>query len=242
MEQEFRTTFIPKKPVTEAPVTSSVRVPVGKPAGILFTLSVLILIISGILGGGVYVYHKTATDKTKNLLAQIQIIEQRLESESIQTFALLDKRIKNAETLLRQHAVMYPIYRSIEKTALPQVRYTKMDTSLNSESGMIIVNLSGEADSYRSIALQSQSLGSDQKFKNILFSNFVVTPLGQVTFDVSLSINKSDLLYPIYARQINSLMPTQNIQEMNVSEVINQNVMTTSGSAVDSELMDGLSF
>ena len=242
MEQEFRTTFIPKKPVTEAPVTSSARVPVGRPAGILSTLGVLIFIISGVLAGGVYIYHKTATDKTETLLAQIQVIEQRLESESIQTFALLDKRIKNAETLLRQHTIMYPIYRSIEETALPQVRYTKMDTSINSETGMITVNLSGEADSYRSIALQSQALGSGQLFKNILFSNFVVTPLGQVTFDTSFSVNRSDLLYPLYAREITIRAINSSVIESSIENQDLEIPVTTSGSVVDSELMDGLSF
>lgn len=242
MEQEFRTTFIPKKPVTEAPVASSSRVSVGQPAGLLFTLSLLVLIISGVLGGGVFVYHKTAADKTKNLLAQIEVIKQRLETETLQTFAFLDKRIKNAETLVRQHTIMYPVYRAIEQTALPAVRYTKMDTTVNAETNTITVNVSGEADSYRSIALQSQSLGNDGKFKNILFSNFVVSPQGQVTFDVSFSVNKSDLLYPSYATPIvstNDSFSTGN--ELNESSMI-QSDNITGGSMVETNSIDGLSF
>ncbi len=195
MEQEFRTTFIPKKPVATAPVSS--RGSGGGPTGILFTLGLLILIITVALAGGVYFFEKVENEKTITLQNKIKELERTLETNVIQEFNVLDKRFRNADTLLKQHAVFYPIFRILESSALPEVRFTKLDISLN-ESGDVIANLSGESDGYRSIALQSQALSKNKALKNIIFSNFVVTPRSLVSFDMSFTVTKSDLIYAKY--------------------------------------------
>lgn len=230
MDQEFRTTFIPKTPV--APASASSRPSqVGRPTGILFTLGILVLIITGILAGGVYFYEKIENEKTTTLQNQIAELERRLETNVIQEFNVLDKRFRNADTLLKQHTVFYPIFRMLESSTLPEVRYTKLDIALN-ESGDVIATLSGESDGYRSIALQSQALSTNQVLKNIIFSNFVVTPRGFVSFDMSFLVGKNDVTY---AKHFSAPVTTQN----NFLESSVQDDVSVESSA---QVIDGLTF
>jgi hypothetical protein len=48
--------------------------------------------------------------------------------------------------------------------------------------------MSGTADSYQSIAQQSDVLGSSTFLKNVIFSNFFLTPQGKVSFDLSFGL------------------------------------------------------
>lgn len=192
MEQEFRTTFIPKKPIAQPTVSSSA--PVGKPVGIFFVVAVVIFIISIVCAAGAYFYKSYQVKETAVLADSLAKVQKNLETNVVKEFTVMDKRLKNAETLVNQHTVVAPLFLALQKSTLPAVRYTKLDVSYD-ENKNLVAKLSGESDGYRSIALQSQALAQNTSFKNILFSNFVVTPKGRVSFDVTFSLPIADLAF-----------------------------------------------
>ncbi len=193
MEQEFRTTFIPKKPIA-APQSTSQKVTYSKPVGIVFTVSLIVLIISAALGGGVYFYKNYLIEQVSGLDSSLQKLQQNIDPKVIKEFTVVDKRLKNSETLVNQHTVLSPLFTVLRTATLPEIRYTKLDMSFN-ETHDLQVTLSGESDGYRSIALQSQALARTTNLKNTIFSNFVVTPKGRVSFDVTFTIPVSDLTF-----------------------------------------------
>lgn len=192
MEQEFRTTFIPKKPIVQAPVSSSGST--SKPVGIVFVVSLLIFIVSIAIGGGVYAYKAYLEKDVNDLSVSLNKVQKNLDPNAIKEFSVMDKRLRNSELLLNQHEVIFPVFKVLGTTTLPTVRYTKMDVSF-SEAGDLNVSLSGESDGYRSIALQSQALAQNADLEDTIFSNFVVTPKGRVSFDLSFTVPKSDLVF-----------------------------------------------
>lgn len=192
MEQEFRTTFIPKKPIVQATVSSSI--PTSKPVGIVFVISLLIFVISLAIGGGVYAYKSYLQKDIDDLSVSLDKVQKNLDPNAIKEFSVMDKRLRNSEILLNQHEVIFPVFKVLSTTTLPTVRYTKMDVSFN-EAGDLDVALSGESDGYRSIALQSQALARNADLQDTIFSNFVVTPKGRVSFDLSFTVPKSDLAF-----------------------------------------------
>lgn len=230
MEQEFRTTFIPKKPVIESPVSSGV--PVSRPVGIIFVLSLIILLITAVIGGGIYVYQKIEIERVAQLRTEVENIQKKLDVNAVKEFTLLDKRLKNADMLLGQHLVTYPLYEILESSTLPAVRYTKLDIAFN-EAKDLVVNVSGESDGYRSIALQSQALAKNPNLKNIIFSNFVVTPRGQVSFDVAFSIAKGDITYERFVRAANAEQQTTSRQ---TAESAAAGIVTTETGAIAEEV------
>ena len=192
MDNEFRTTFIPKTPIAQQPVAQSSGT--SKPVGILFVISLIIFIVSIGIGAGVYVYKSYLQKQVDDLAVSLERVQKSLDPNAIKEFTVMDKRLKNAETLLSSHVVSFPLLDMLRKTTLPTVRYTKMDFEFT-ETGDLSVKLSGESDSYRSIALQSQALAQNANLSDTIFSNFVVTPKGRVSFDVAFTIPKTDLTF-----------------------------------------------
>jgi len=192
MENEFRTTFIPKKPIVSQSSQSSA--PVSKPVGILFVVSVIIFIMSLVTAGGMYGYKVYLEKQVVDLSNSLNLVQKNLDPNTIKEFTVMDKRLRNSETLLNQHIVTSPLFTMLGVTTLPTVRYTKMDMSFN-EAGNLAVTMSGESDGYRSIALQSQALSQNANLSDTIFSNFTVTPKGRVSFDVAFTIPKSDLQF-----------------------------------------------
>jgi hypothetical protein len=96
------------------------------------------------------------------------------------------------------------------------------------------VALSGESDGYRSIALQSQALAQNADLKDTIFSNFVVTPKGRVSFDLSFTVPKSDLAFNknITSEDITSIQSTQEAPPVTISEPV--------GSTVDTSVQTGI--
>ncbi len=192
METEFRTTFIPKKPIV--PQSTQTQIPVSKPVGIFFVIAVIIFVMSLIIAGSAYGYKAYLQKDVADLSNQLTIVQRNLDPNTIKEFTVMDKRLRNSETLLNQHIVTSPLFSVLGATTLPTVRYTKMDMSFN-EAGDLAVTMSGESDGYRSIALQSQALAQNATLNDTIFSNFTVTPKGRVSFDVAFVIPKTDLVF-----------------------------------------------
>ena len=221
METDFRTTFIPKKPMI--PQSAPSQAPVSRPAGIVFVISVIIFVVSLIIAGSVYGYKSYLNKEVADLAIQLDRVQKTLDPNTIKEFTVMDKRLRNSETLLNQHYVMYPLFEVLRTTTLPAVRYTKLDLAYN-ETGDLVATLSGESDGYRSIALQSQALAQNADLKNTIFSNFVVTPKGRVSFDVSFSIPKGDLSFE------------KNLNDGNIA--IEPTLETSSTAETDSSIFD----
>lgn len=192
METEFRTTFIPKKPIV--PQSAQTQIPVSKPAGIFFVIAVIIFLVSLVIAGSAYGYKAYLQKEVADLSNQLNLVQKNLDPNTIKEFTVMDKRLRNSETLLNQHIVTSPLFSVLGATTLPTIRYTKMDMSFN-EAGDLMVTMSGESDGYRSIALQSQALAQNATLNDTIFSNFTVTPKGRVSFDVAFTIPKSDLVF-----------------------------------------------
>ena len=192
MENEFRTTFIPKKPIV--PQSSQNSAPVSKPVGILFVISVIIFVVSLAIAGGMYGYKAYLQKEVADLSNSLNLVQKNLDPNTIKEFTVMDKRLRNSETLLNQHVITSPLFHVLGVTTLPTIRYTKMDMSFN-DVGNLSVTMSGESDGYRSIALQSQALAQNANLSDTIFSNFTVTPKGRVSFDVAFTIPKTDLSF-----------------------------------------------
>ena len=157
-------------------------------------ISLLIFIISLAIGGGVYAYKLYLQKDVDDLAVSLDKVQKNLDPNAIKEFSVMDKRLRNSELLLNKHEVIFPVFKVLGATTLPTVRYTKMDVAFN-EAGDLDVALSGESDGYRSIALQSQALAQNADLQDTIFSNFVVTPKGRVSFDLSFTVPKSDLAF-----------------------------------------------
>lgn len=192
MENQFTTTFIPKKPmVTE---TSSGSAPVSRPVGFLSSISLILFFITLATGGGIYLWEQYETKQVAVLAQSVQAAQKEFEPQLITKLQLLDKQLKNANILIKNHTVTSPLFDLLESSTLRQVQFNKIDYTTDDAKG-VTVKMSGVADGYQSIAQQADVLGASTYLKNVIFSNFFLTQQGKVSFDLTFGVSPQFLNY-----------------------------------------------
>lgn len=193
MEQNFQTSFIPKKPMIEE------RVVVKRPIGALVIISILIFLTMALGSGGLYFYKGILTQNITKMESDLNLAKNRFEPAKINQLQLLDKRLNASSEILSKHIAISPIFQALELLTMKTVRYTKFDYSFtddkNPGGSIIIVSMSGQAVGYRSIALQADLFSKNKNLIDPVFSNLSLDDKGNVLFDLVFSVDASFVDY-----------------------------------------------
>jgi len=190
MDQNFQTSFIPKKPIMEE------RANVARPISIFLIASIFILFIVLLGTGGLYFYQKSLNSNLANMQQSLATDENSFEPSKITELQVLDKRLNAANEILSNHIAVTPIFTELQNITMQTVRFTKFTYDLGTDkSDNIDIHMSGVAIGYRSLALQSDLLAQDKNFINPVFSNLTLDNSGNVTFDLDFSVLPSFLNY-----------------------------------------------
>ncbi len=194
----FQTSFIPKKPLVSG---SQVPVSASRPMGVFNFLSILFVIMVIALYGGLFVYKNLLSKNLNNLHTSLKTSQNSFELETIGDLQLFDKRMAVSKQVMSGHIVFSPLFELISELTLPSVQFTKFGQTSSVDGRNILVNMSGLAKDYRSIALQAQVLNSDKGkyFKDVVFSNLGLADekdkKGYVKFEISFSVDPTLLSY-----------------------------------------------
>ena len=211
MDQNFQTSFIPKKPIVEERATSSQSI------GVFIIIAIFILFVVLLGTGGVYFYKKSLENKIVSMQTSLDNAKNDFEPSKIAQLQLLDKRLNAATEVLNNHIAVSPIFTELGNVTMHTVRYTNFSYTLggganasasgaattSSSSGNVDVKMSGVAVDYRSVALESDLFSQDKNFINPVFSNLSVNTSGNITFDLNFSVAPSFVNYK------QTLVPTQ---------------------------------
>ena len=193
MEQNFLTSFIPKKPMVEVRATAT------KPVGILVVLSMLVLFTILLGTAGLYFYKTSLTKSLAQMEGDLSKARNRFEPSKITELQLLDKRLRASSEILSNHIAISPIFQALQAITMKTVRYTQFSYELgNNKDAMVTVKISGIATGYRSIALQSDLFTTKDEGKNFIdpvFSNLSLNEKGNVLFDLEFSVDPSFVDY-----------------------------------------------
>ena len=206
MEQNFQTSFIPKKPIIAERVVAS------RPIGLLMLISVFILLATLLVTGGLFIYKGIMTSSIVKMKANLELAKNRFEPSKITELRNLDRRLKAADEILSNHISITPIFEALQDITMKTVRYTKFNYVLgdNPES-KILVKLSGQAIGYRSIALQSDLFAKNEHLIDPVFSNLTLNDHGEVMFNLDFLVDPSFIDYKnvLKARQdsLNTTLP-----------------------------------
>ncbi|MBP9802911.1 MAG: hypothetical protein KBD14_01225 [Candidatus Pacebacteria bacterium] len=184
MEQNFQTSFIPKKPIVEDTTKTS------SSSSFFVVLSVLVFITVVLAFGGLYLYTNILTKNITAKKDQLDRANQRFEIDRINELKLLDKRLKAGSKVLDKHISISPIFEILQKITMKTVRYTKFSYEVT-EKGEINIKMNGQALGYRYIALQSDLFSEEKNLINPVFSNLTLDDKSNVNFDLSFSVDPS---------------------------------------------------
>lgn len=190
MEQNFQTSFIPKKPMIKERAISS------RPISIFFIGAVFILFVALLTAGGLYFYKGVVTKNITEMQNTLSLAQNRFEPSRITELQILDKRLNASTEILSNHLVVTPIFIALENLTMKTVRYTKFDYELGTDKNETIdVKISGQAIGYRSVALQADLFNQNKNLINPVFSNLTLDNSGNVLFDLEFTVDPSFVNY-----------------------------------------------
>lgn len=187
MDQNFQTSFIPKKPILKQDT-------VAKPQmGLLLIISIFIFLAILISTAGAYFYKDFLGKDILQMKTDLDLAKNRFEPAKISQLQLLDKRLNSASEILSKHITISPIFEVLEAVTMKTVRYTNFSYTFSGDK--ILVQMDGEATGYRSIALQADLFTENKNLIDPAFSNISLDAKGNVLFKLGFSVDKSFVNY-----------------------------------------------
>ena len=96
---------------------------------------------------------------------------------------------------MHNHLAPSSIFAFLSQETLQKVRFTSFTYTVGSADKGPTIALQGIADSFATVALQSDQLGSSKVLKDVIFSDITIETNGGVGFSVAASLDPSFILY-----------------------------------------------
>jgi len=190
MDQNFQTSFIPKKPMIEQRAIAS------RPIS-LFTVIAIFFFFAVILGtGALYFYNGILAKNITQMENDLTLAKNRFEPSKIVQLQVLDKRLNASSEILSKHIAISPIFKALQDITMKTVGYTKFSYDFDgSKNAKILIKISGIAVGYRSVALQSDLFAKNKYLIDPVFSNLLLDDKGNVLFDLEFSVDPNFVDY-----------------------------------------------
>ncbi|MFZ2038364.1 MAG: hypothetical protein WAV11_00260 [Minisyncoccia bacterium] len=182
MDNNFQTSFIPKKPMTVEKSTT------GSGINIFLVISVFIFIISIISSAGVYFWHTSLTEGLAGKVAALRKLQE--EPTTLSNIIAFDKQLNLTEKILNKHVAVSPILDYLGQNTAQDVRFKSLTFSYKDPT-VTNIKMSGVARDFNTIAGQSDAFKRAGGFSNLIFSDFVPTLTGAVSFSLSADLDQS---------------------------------------------------
>src|SRR3989344_4568290 len=121
MEQNFQTSFIPKRPVIPAEGETS------RSIGLLLVLAIFIFLTMVVASGALFFYKKALSANLEDMKNNLTLAQNRFEPSRIADLQELDKRLRAGNTVLAGHIAPSPIFQALEELTMKTVRFTNFD-------------------------------------------------------------------------------------------------------------------
>lgn len=188
MDPQVQASFIPKRSLD---VSSSRE---GSPFGLLFLIALLIFIASIVAAGGSFLYTQYLNSALDSKSKSLALAEGAYDPGTIQDLVRIDTRLTQSKTLLAGHAAVSGIFAFLSTQTLENVSFSTFDYTLDA-GGTAQITMQGTADSFATVALQSDQFGGNKLLKNVVFSAITIDATGKVAFLVSADLDPSVLSY-----------------------------------------------
>lgn len=190
MEQNFQTSFIPKKPIIAERAVAS------RPIGLLTIISIFIFFTMVIATGVLYFYDGLLKKNIVTMENDLSLAKNRFEPSKIIQLQVLDKRLRASNDILSKHIAISPIFQALQAITMKTVSYNKFSYDFDdSGNGKITIKMNGIAVGYKSIALQADLFTENKYFIDPIFSNLSLDDKGNVLFELQFSVDPDFIDY-----------------------------------------------
>jgi hypothetical protein len=161
--------------------------------GFLTVLGTLVFVITALAAGGVFLWKTTLVKQIETSKQNLVKSQERFDPATLEELKDLDTRIEAGKVLLNSHVSISTFFQKLSEMTLRTVRFRNLGYSYS--GNVMSLTMKGEADSFNSIALQSDVFGRSQYFKGPIVSNLSLLPSGAIGFDFTAELVTSEMLY-----------------------------------------------
>lgn len=203
MDPRFQTSFIPKKPLI-----STSQAPT-KIINLFALIATLIFISTLALAGGVYFYDNLLLTQIDESKATLERAKNAFEPDTINKIIRLDTRIGVAQGLLNEHLATSYLFDIISASTLKTIRFKNFSFQYLAKD-KILVSMKGQAQSFTSVALESDTLNKIKNLKDTIISDLALDSSGTVSFLVTTTVDPSAIVYKDIIRKNTTVDSTTN--------------------------------
>ncbi len=190
MDPQVGASFIPKK----ALATQSARAAGGGGMGLFFLIALFLFVASLVAAGAAFGYQQYLQSAIAQKGQSLTLSENAFDPGVVQNLVRTDERLTQAQLLLNSHVAPSTLFDLLAGLALQNVQFTSFSYSLNGD-GSATLSVGGIADSFSTVALESDQFGASKALKDVVFSNITVGQNGSVSFTVNATVNAATLSY-----------------------------------------------
>jgi hypothetical protein len=171
----------------------------GKTFGSMFSgnlflvVGIIIFLGTGAVAGGMYGYQYFIQSDIEEKSRQLEAAEEEIDPKLIDELERLDAQFSHARGILAGHETLTPFFGLLERNTVRAVSFKSFQYSKGNDAHS--VSLEGQADSYMTLALQSDVLNDAEPINGASFSNLTLNDDGNIEFKLTASVNSSLFSY-----------------------------------------------
>ena len=194
MPERVTASFIPKESIMQD------RKPRPSGPGALAFLNVVgivIIILTAVIAGGMFLLKSYTEQSIASKKETLDRQRAAFEPATIEDLQRLDARITTARSLLSRHHALSLVFDELEARTGGAVRFRSFSFESGGQGGYVI-DMSGSAKSFNSVAIQSEAFGESAIIRDPMFSNLNLDAQGNVVFDFSASIDPVRIPFSLF--------------------------------------------
>jgi hypothetical protein len=153
----------------------------------------LVLLLISAIGSMGYVY--LLQQRQAVLQDSLEKIPSQIDAAFLDELETFDTRLQAASNLLNRHIIISPVFRVLQDRTLQKVRYDEMSLTNSGPQQPMGIVLNGQAESYATIANQSDIFANDSMIQSHLFSDFALAEDGRISFRLEINLQPEAVLY-----------------------------------------------
>lgn len=169
-------------------------------------LAITLFVIAIVLSGGAFFYKGLLASQIDANKASLDRAKSAFEPEIIDQIIRLDTRIETSKKLLTSHLAVTPFFDFLSTVTLSTVRFKDFSFSYLA-SDKIGAEMKGQAESYASVALESDLLNAQKNLKDVIISDMALEPNGTVSFKVQMTVDPGLVSYAAALKKNAALVP-----------------------------------
>ncbi len=154
--------------------------------GLFFRIALILFLVAALFTGGLFVFRNFTLNNLNNQKSVLQKLEIEFEPKTVAELERVSNAIASAEDILRNRARISSVFELIEANTLNSVNFSNFSYSLDKNTAA----LSGEAASYRDVALQASVFESSPETASATFGNLALKDTGNVSFTLNIILKK----------------------------------------------------